>query len=103
MTIVGNLLENAFDAVGALEPARRRVHLTIVDDAQTLLIRVSDRGPGVSDGRAQLIERGFSTKTGHAGVGLALVHDAATAAGGTFDVRGSTFTVTIPSWPPGAR
>ena len=103
VTIVGNLLENAFDAVGALEPARRRVQLRIVDDAQTLLIRVSDSGPGVSDGRAQLIERGFSTKTGHAGVGLALVHDAATAAGGTFDVRGSTFTVTIPSWPPGAR
>ena len=97
VTIVGNLLENAFDAVAHLEPERRRVRLAIVDDGATLTIRVSDRGPGIPDEhRAELSHRGFSTKAGHAGVGLALVRDAVAAAGGTLEIRGSTFTATIP-------
>jgi sensor histidine kinase regulating citrate/malate metabolism len=97
VTIVGNLLENAFDAVAGLDPGRRRVRLAIVDDGATLTIRVADRGPGVAEeDRARLSRRGFSTKAGHAGVGLALVRDAIAVAGGTLEVSGSTFTASIP-------
>jgi signal transduction histidine kinase len=97
VTILGNLLENAFDAVGELEPARRRVRLTIAERDGALRIRVADRGPGLPE---RVLERGVTTKLGHAGVGLALVGDAVAAAGGTIetasDQRGTTFTVTIP-------
>jgi sensor histidine kinase regulating citrate/malate metabolism len=73
------------------------VRLAIVDDGATLTIRVADRGPGVAEEhRAELSHRGFSTKAGHAGVGLALVRDAVAAAGGTLEISGSTFTATIP-------
>jgi hypothetical protein len=44
----------------------------------------------------RLFEGGFSTKAGHAGVGLALVRDAVAAAGGTLEIRASTLTVAIP-------
>jgi len=97
VTILGNLLENAFDAVGELEPARRRVRLAIAERDGALRIRVADRGPGLPE---RVLERGVTTKLGHAGVGLALVGDAVAAAGGTIetasDERGTTFTVTIP-------
>ena len=98
VTIVGNLLENAFDAVGRLPAERRRVRLTVLDDGAELLIRVTDRGPGVPE---HALDRGVSTKDGHAGVGLALVQEAAAAAGGALTVattaQGSTFTVRLPS------
>ncbi len=88
VTIVGNLLENAFDAVAGLSTRERRVRLSIVDDDEALTIRVADRGPGVVDEeRGRLLERGVSTKPGHAGVGLALVRDAVAAAGGTLGDR----------------
>jgi signal transduction histidine kinase len=97
VTILGNLLENAFDAVAELEPARRRVRLAIAERDGALRIRVSDRGPGLPE---HVLERGVTTKLGHAGVGLALVGDAVAAAGGTIetasDPSGTTFTVTIP-------
>jgi sensor histidine kinase regulating citrate/malate metabolism len=97
VTILGNLLENAYDAVSPLEPHRRRVRLRIAETGQGLHIRVADRGPGLPE---HVLERGFSTKLGHAGVGLALVGDAVAAAGGTLEVasdaRGTTFTVRIP-------
>ena len=103
MTILGNLLENAFDAVAELEPARRRVRLAIAERDGALRIRVSDRGPGLPE---HVRERGVTTKLGHAGVGLALVGDAVAAAGGTIetasDANGTTFTVTIPYGPVAA-
>jgi sensor histidine kinase regulating citrate/malate metabolism len=43
------------------------------------------------------VERGVTTKVGHAGVGLTLVQEAAAAAGGFLRVEGSTFTVRIPN------
>jgi GAF domain-containing protein len=97
VTILANLLENAFDAVAELQPARRRVRLTITQAGGTLRIRVADRGPGLpEDGLA----RGVSTKPGHAGVGLALVRDAVAAAGGTLEATagasGTTITAEIP-------
>jgi len=98
VSIIGNLLENAFDAVAGSEPERRRVRLTVLDDSGTLTIRVADRGTGVRV--EQAMEPGVSTKEGHAGVGLTVVREAVAAAGGTIvatsDAQGSTFTVSIP-------
>jgi hypothetical protein len=93
VTIIGNLLENAFDAVSRLPGERRRVRLTVLDDGSVLTIRVVDRGPGAPPGS---VRRGVSTKAGHAGVGLTLVQEAAAAAGGSLRVEGSAFTVEIP-------
>ncbi|KHK96145.1 hypothetical protein LK09_15985 [Microbacterium mangrovi] len=107
-TIVGNLVDNAFDAVAAT-PAPRRVELSIVESPDAVVVRVADSGPGVDDDAApHLFEAGFTTKAadlaGHSGIGLALVHAAATQAGGSVAVTtgpGAVFTVVLPR--PAAR
>jgi GAF domain-containing protein len=99
VTIVGNLLDNAFDAVANMPLERRHVRLLIAEDDGRTLIEVSDRGEGLPSGEVALFDRGVSTKAGHEGLGLALVGEAVTAARGTIEVErqaeGSTFRVTI--------
>jgi sensor histidine kinase regulating citrate/malate metabolism len=98
VTVVGNLLDNAIDAAAA-SPGPRRVGFSgWVEDtpsgrriASTLVLQVSDSGPGLDDASAALaFTRGWSTKpdeplVGH-GIGLALVGQAARRHHGTVDV-----------------
>lgn len=101
-TIVGNLVDNAFDAVAAA-PAPRRVCVEIVDDPALLTVEVTDTGPGVPAETARLIfQDGFTTKhtpDGRRGLGLALVHRLVTRLGGAVEVSdgpGARFTVRLP-------
>jgi signal transduction histidine kinase len=100
ITVVGNLLDNAFDAVADMPLERRRVRITLDTAEDHSLIRVRDWGPGVRGRRERLFERGVTTRAGHSGIGLALVKDATRAALGEINVRrhddGTTFTVTLP-------
>ena len=105
VTIVGNLIDNALDAVATSAPPRRvTVHLAYDDDANVIVVNVSDSGPGVSP---ELAERvfldGYTTKSPRAGVqrglGLALVHRLVSRLGGRIEVStgpGATFTATVP-------
>jgi GAF domain-containing protein len=100
ITILGNLLDNAFDAVATMSPERREVTLRIGQQKGATVFCVSDRGPGLPEGEPQIYRRGVSTKEGHHGIGLALVGDAVTAAMGTIDAARAdgvtTFRVSIP-------
>lgn len=105
-TIVGNLIDNAFDAL-ASAPAPRRVVVCIVETAQALTIRVSDNGPGVSSTEIpRIFENGYTTKRGslvrHSGLGLSLVHSTVMKLGGTVTVSGdggATFEIVLPRTP----
>jgi signal transduction histidine kinase len=98
ITIVGNLLDNAFDAVATMEPRRRQVRIRASDGGGRTEIAVTDAGVGVPPDH-DLFERGVTTKDGHLGLGLALVHEVVTAAMGTIDVErhaeGTTFRVSF--------
>jgi two-component system CitB family sensor kinase len=98
ITIVGNLVDNAMDAVAHTGDAA--VAVTIEGRAVTLVIIVSDSGPGPDpDTIRDLFELGATTKTdaGRArGVGLALVRQCVRRLGGTITVDGSAFTVELP-------
>lgn len=100
VTIVGNLLDNAFDAVADLPAERRKVRLLIRADRDRAAIVVRDWGEGLPSDFEAIFERGVSGKGGHSGVGLALVQDSVHAAGGSIDVRrhvqGSSFAVQVP-------
>lgn len=128
VTVIGNLLDNAFDAVSraGTEPARRRVYLTISGaEGRGYTVEVADDGPGIpEDSVDQVFERGFSTKhdgveqdsgagrteDGSRGVGLSLVVQAVRRLGGAIDVRGgpdcegdplgAAFEVWLPGTPP---
>lgn len=99
VTILGNLLDNAFDAVAEAPDDRRRVVVGIAHDGRSIIIRVRDWGVGIARD-VDPFEPGLSTKDGHSGVGLALVRSAVVAAHG--DVycehhrQGTSFVVSVP-------
>ncbi len=107
VTVVGNLVDNAFDAVADADP--RRVAVSFEGDAGALVVRVGDSGPGLDDtAAARVLDRGWTTKatpgTGR-GLGLALVVQAARKHGGDVAVGrsplgGAEFVVTL---RPGAE
>ncbi|MEA2288947.1 MAG: hypothetical protein QOD55_944 [Solirubrobacteraceae bacterium] len=100
VTIVGNLLDNAFDAVAEMPPERRRVRIAIGVQDDATAIEVRDWGAGMPSSRPSVLARGVTTKQGHPGVGLTLVHEAATAAMGRVELRahadGTSVLVLLP-------
>ncbi len=100
VTVLGNLLENAFEAVA--DQAERRVSLTLDYDETMLSLHVQDTGAGIEAAvRERLFERGVSTKGERRGIGLAAVQEQVEAWGGTLSVyseagRGSLFEVELP-------
>jgi len=109
ITIVGNLVDNAFDGVAGPRDGGARVGLTITREADTLELVVLDNGAGITpEVRALMFDEGFTTKRTdtHAGIGLSLVQDAVTAAGGTIAVEhdnGTRFRVRLPDAFAGAE
>jgi two-component system CitB family sensor kinase len=78
-TVVGNLVDNAIDAVSGgpgSAASGQWVEVTIRQDASSVEVRVSDSGPGVPPEVAQeVFAHGFTTKAataGDRGIGLAL-------------------------------
>jgi two-component system CitB family sensor kinase len=102
-TIVGNLIDNAFEAVARVPPPRRVV-LEIADEPDTVTVTVTDNGPGVPPDAARLIFcDGYTTKASpsglRGGLGLALVHRLVTRLHGSVAVSdgpGARFTVRLP-------
>lgn len=100
VTVLGNLLENAFDAVEGRD--ERRVTLTVEADEALVALHVQDTGGGIDPGvRERLFEAGVSTKGERRGLGLAAVHERVEAAGGSLAVyseagRGTLFEVELP-------
>jgi len=105
LTIVGNLLDNAVDAL-ANTPRPRTVTVQF-DDADGVFIAVRDNGPGVPAEKIdQVVVDGYSTKDPRPGmrrgIGLALVRRIVHRAGGTLDVfagPGGNFEVWLPANP----
>jgi two-component system CitB family sensor kinase len=107
-TILGNLIDNAFDALCGNAAAGGgtfgRVEVTIVEDESAITVRVADDGPGIPPGAADSIfVDGYTTKpeAGYQrrGLGLALVHRLVQRLGGKISVSegpGAVFTVRLP-------
>jgi two-component system, CitB family, sensor kinase len=100
VTIVGNLIDNAFDALGGRGGGRVEVAVGI--DGGEAVIEVRDDGPGIAAGDLERVfEAGWSTKGDGAqrGLGLALVSATATRLGGAASARnegGAVLTVRVP-------
>lgn len=103
VTIAGNLIDNALDAVAeASGPRRVRVDARV--EAGYAVLVVEDTGPGLDPGALdRAFERGYSTKEasgqGRRGIGLALVAQSVQRLGGGLSVQGppgARFTVRIP-------
>ncbi len=103
ITIVGNLIDNALDAVA--DAPLKRVTLQFAYEDGLLTIAVADSGPGIGPGLADSIfAKGFSTKADDRGLGLYLVKCSLDRLGGRVDVStggdgGACFTIAIPYQP----
>ena len=102
MTVLGNLLDNAYAAVTPLCIEDRVVNLSFTDLGNDLIIEVEDSGKGIAEDVAgRIFEKGISTsqETGK-GFGLYLVKDVLSYINGHITVNksglgGMLFTVYI--------
>ena len=109
VTVLGNLVDNAVDAIAG-DPAsvgrhpRGTVTIALAHSEGSLRLVVTDDGPGIpADHLAEVFVDGFSTKEPRSGmrrgVGLALVHRLVTRCGGAITVGstgGARFDVVLP-------
>jgi two-component system CitB family sensor kinase len=108
VTIVGNLVDNALEALAGQRGGRIEVRLVAANER--VLLRVRDDGPGISpDALGRLFEPGWSTKPGSGsaqrGLGLALVSTAAERLGGGVRATndgGAVLSVEVPARSGGA-
>ncbi|GLZ31481.1 ATPase [Lentzea sp. NBRC 105346] len=96
VTVLGNLVDNALDALngsGWIE-----VDVRVVDGEVRVVVR--DSGPGVAPEIAEEVFRhGFTTKAashGQRGLGLALIRQTCLRRGGSVQVSGAVFTAVLP-------
>jgi sensor histidine kinase regulating citrate/malate metabolism len=99
--VLGNLIENAMDAVQDQPPGRRQVNVLLAQDDEEILIAVSDNGGGIpEDLLTRIFTKGFSTKELGRGYGLANVKSRVDLASGHIDIAsgdaGTTVTIRIP-------
>ncbi|MFF1406729.1 ATP-binding protein [Streptomyces sp. NPDC058294] len=104
VTIVGNLVDNAVDAVAGIPHSR--VEAELRTQGRTVVLRVCDTGPGIPAEQRELVfTEGWSTKKppahGKRGIGLSLVRRLAERQGGNATVGtaaggGAEFTVVLP-------
>ncbi|UHA72398.1 ATP-binding protein [Paenibacillus sp. 481] len=107
VTIVGNLIDNAMEAVQAAGDTKD-VQIFLTDLGTDLIIEIEDTGTGIAEQYSNdIFSIGFSTKAGqHRGFGLALVKQAVNDLHGmiTYQPReggqGTVFTVIIPKVNP---
>lgn len=102
VTVLGNLLDNAYEAVTPLPEEDRIVNLSLTDLGNDLILEVEDSGQGISNELAdRMFDKGVSTsdKKGR-GMGLFLVKEALDYMHGQITVSksalgGALFTVYI--------
>ncbi len=100
VTIIGNLIENAFDAVG--NAVQKEVELHMYWDKGFLYIHIRDTGEGICSALTDtLFEKGVSNKGKNRGFGLYLVKRSVENLQGDIDFEtrsgeGTVFTVKIP-------
>ena len=103
ITVIGNLIDNALDAVAGAQNAQVSVTIT-ASHSESKIITVRDNGSGLPEPRPDIVfEDGFSTKisagSSHRGLGLAIVSRLIKQAGGSitcYNNHGAVFVVEIP-------
>jgi len=100
VTIIGNLIENAFDAVSTT--VHKEIELHMYYDGKRLCLHVSDSGEGIGPEMGRdLFKKGVSSKGTERGFGLYLVQKSLEQLHGhiEFETRpgeGTVFTVRVP-------
>ncbi len=97
--VLGNLIDNALDALEGTEGPRLRLAMGETLTAYTF--SVEDNGPGIPENaRERVFQAGFTTKRAGHGMGLAIVREIMTESGGEISVSSrpgqTVFTGSVP-------
>jgi signal transduction histidine kinase len=95
--VIANALRNAIEAVGITGRIDLRAFVEREGDHEAVVIEVMDDGPGPPGGPINPFARGYSTKEGGSGIGLALARDIA------WELRGGALLTARDDGTPGAR
>ena len=99
--IIGNLLQNAIDALQSDEDREYGIRLSIFKRGGNTVIICENRFVGDPNRIARVFESGYSTKRGHEGIGLSMVLRTAQRYGGRvypeFEESNIRFIVNIPN------
>lgn len=91
-SIIGNLIENSFDAVNV--DGTGKIYINIFEDNDKLLIEVKDNGPGIPEEiKDKIYTPGFSTKDGQRGHGLYIIKNIVDNANGSISLLSGEGTV----------
>ena len=100
VTVAGNLIDNALEALA--DSAEKRLEVSFLWEAGELTLIVADSGPGIAVvDQERIFQRGYSSKEGNRGLGLALVKESLALLQGDVEVssrpgEGTEFVVTLP-------
>lgn len=99
--ILGNLIDNALEALATSDQASPRIFVQLSEADGYYLARVENNGPVIPDKQKNAIFRpGYSSKGENRGIGLAIVQELITNAGGKIwlesDEQSTSFTVRLP-------
>jgi len=102
--IIGNLLENAIEAVQKLPRERRKIFFGLFEESGKIIIHVKDHGMGIApEDLPHIFDKGFSTKENaqSRGYGLYNVKNRVEELGGDIEVEsipgeGTDFLVILP-------
>jgi two-component system CitB family sensor kinase len=88
VVIVGNFLENAFEACMIFEDSENQVRILLKEDEEHIRIEVFDTGIEISDDMLESIfKKGVSTKGKGRGSGLSIVKDKIKLYNGIIDIK----------------
>ena len=102
--VLGNLIDNALDALQEVGPSERRLSITLTEDLHAFRFAVKNTGPMIPLGRQQAIfQPGVTTKaTGH-GMGLYIVRRVLTEQGGDITLESDGTGTCFTGWLPKER
>ncbi len=85
--VLSNLLDNAIDALEEVEPAQRRLRLTLTEDLKSFRFAVANSGPMIPmKSRESIFQPGITTKVAGHGMGLYIVRKVLQDRGGDVSV-----------------
>lgn len=102
--LLGNLLTNSMEAINSSNNTLKGfISLTIIENVNSLYIKVEDNGPGLSLSGEYITKKGYSTKESNRGYGLYMVYnEVSNILGGSFKIYnnpnkvGTIAEITIP-------
>ena len=99
--VLSNLIDNALDALEEVEPAGRKLRITLTEDLRSYRFSVANTGPMIPlKSQKAIFGAGITTKAAGHGLGLFIVKKTLNDRGGDIEVTSSPELTEFSGWVP---